>query len=265
LQAWGIPTGYHPHQLHVAEFCACKTVEIILNIDLGVESRSTAKTAAQKHTRLHLQHDDDGGAGEPASNAQPPLVFEDVGGQVVSDDEEPNVEDPDEKNKTRMLVMDKVQDVKWVQRLLAREIEVAQTLLPGRTSDNSKAMEKVSSVYGTTVTELLEPFHAESKDCFVFHIAAPVALELQSRRAESVRRQCDVDGIDAAELDAEHVHRSTTSAPSVECFDVDDVLVGPRQVAWKLCQAASLNLDQTRAIALVAQPMQAAWEKHVEL
>ena len=43
-------------------------------------------------------------------------------------------------------------------------------------------------------------------------------------------------------------------------FDAEDVLAGPRQVAWKLCQAAELNVDQKRAVALIAQPMQAAWE-----
>jgi hypothetical protein len=47
----------------------------------------------------------------------------------------------------------------------------------------------------------------------------------------------------------------------VELLDVEYVLAGPRQVAWKLCQAATLNVDQKRAVALVAQPMQAAWEK----
>ena len=54
---------------------------------------------------------------------------------------------------------------------------------------------------------------------------------------------------------------SLVSKPFVELFDVGDVLAGPRQVAWKLCQAAKLDVDQKRAVALVAQPMQAAWEK----
>ena len=43
-------------------------------------------------------------------------------------------------------------------------------------------------------------------------------------------------------------------------FDAEDVLAGPRQVAWKLCQAVELNVDQKRAVALIAQPMQVAWE-----
>ena len=43
-------------------------------------------------------------------------------------------------------------------------------------------------------------------------------------------------------------------------FDAEDVLTGPRQAAWKPCQAAELNVDQKRAVALIAQAMQAAWE-----
>ena len=74
LQAWGAPTGHHPHQLHMAEFCACKSVDVITNIDLGVHSRSTAKATAGRRSGLDLQPDDDGGAAEPASEE-----FEDVG------------------------------------------------------------------------------------------------------------------------------------------------------------------------------------------
>ena len=121
LEAWGVPTGHHPHQLHVAEFCACKSVDVILNIDLGVESRNTAKETAKKHTALHLQPDDDGGAAELAAKAHAPVECEDVGGQVVDDADEPESDEVHEAGDTRMMVMDKIQDVKWVQRLLARE------------------------------------------------------------------------------------------------------------------------------------------------
>ena len=50
------------------------------------------------------------------------------------------------------------------------------------------------------------------------------------------------------------------SAPRVEVVDVKDILAGPRQVAWKLIQAAGLNRDQIRLVALVVQPMQDAWD-----
>ena len=265
LQAWGVPTGHHPHQLHLAEFCACKSVDTIMNIDLGVESRNAAKETAKKRSGLYLQPDDDGGAAEPAAEARAPLEFEDVGGQVVDDADEPENEEDEEAGGTRMLVMDKVQDVKWTQRLLAREKEIAKARQPGRTPDDCKAMEKVANVYGSLLGGVLESFPVESRECLGFHSSAPLALEMQARRAEAIRRQCDGGSVDAEELVVEKVHSSITSAPSVKLFDVEDVLAGPRQVAWKLCQAAELNVDQKRAVALVAQPMQAAWEKGVML
>ena len=256
-----MPTGHHPHQLHVAEFCACKSVDVILNIDLGVESRNTAKETAKKHTALHLQPDDDGGAGEPAAQGWAHLEFEDVGGQAVDDAEEPEDSEGEEAGGPRMLVMDKVQDVKWIQRLLAREKEIATARQPGRTPDDCKAMSKVANVYGTLLGGVLESYPVQSHECLGFHSSAPLILEMQARRAEALRRQCDGGGDAAEELVAEEVRSSLTSAPSVELFDVEDVLAGPRQVAWKLCEAAELNADQKRAVALVVQPMQVTWEK----
>ena len=103
LEAWGVPPGHHPHQLHPAELCACKAVEVILNIGLGVESRTTATVTAQKHRGLHLEHDD---YGDDADLAKPvrPLEFEDVGGQVV-DDDEPRSDDEDSKDRPQGLRM----------------------------------------------------------------------------------------------------------------------------------------------------------------
>ena len=122
-------------------------------------------------------------------------------------------------------------------------------------------MATVANVYGSVLAEVLESFPVESRACLGFHGGAPVALEAQARRAEAIRRQCDGCGIDAEELDADSVESSKPAVASVELFDAEDMLAGPGKVAWKLCQAATLNVDQTRAVALIAQPMQAAWER----
>ena len=63
-----------------------------MDIDLGVHSRSTAKATAETRAGLHPQPDDDGGAEEPAAQARASLEFEDVGGQVVDDADEPEGE-----------------------------------------------------------------------------------------------------------------------------------------------------------------------------
>ena len=75
LQFCGVPTACHEHQLHVAEFCAVKVRDVILNLDLIVEARNSAMKAAEKHGSLHLASDDEGGAGEPTAEGQAPLDF----------------------------------------------------------------------------------------------------------------------------------------------------------------------------------------------
>ena len=52
---------------------------------------------------------------------------------MVDDADELESEEGDEAIHTRMMVMDKIQDVKWIQRLLAREKETARARTPGRT------------------------------------------------------------------------------------------------------------------------------------
>ena len=126
-----------------------------MNIHLGIESRNTAKKTARKQAGLHLQPDDDGGAAEPATEVRAPLEFEDVGGQVVDDADEPENSEVEEAGGTRMLLMDKVQDVKWIQRLLTREKEIAKARQPGRTPDDCKAMLKVAKVYGSLLGGVL--------------------------------------------------------------------------------------------------------------
>ena len=138
------------------------------------------------------------------------LEFEDVGGQVVDDEDEPGSEEGLKAGDSRMMVMDKIQDVKWAQRLLAREKETARARVPGRTPDDCKAMATVANVYGSVLAEVLEYFPVESCERLGFHNSAPLALEEQARRAEAIRRQCDGRGIDAEELGVDAAQSSVS-------------------------------------------------------
>ena len=158
--------------------------------------------------------------------------------------------------------MDKVHDASWIQRLLAREKEIARTRQPGRSPDAYKAMQKVDAVYGNMFKKLLDPFPVQARDCLGFHSLAMQTLEAQGRRAEAIRRQCDGSpSQDGSVADQDEDIQMGSPTPAVKLFDVEDVLAGPRQVAWKLSQAAGLNRDQLRAVALIVQPMQEAWER----
>ena len=229
-----------------------------MNIHLGVESRNTAKATAKKHAALHLQFEDDIGD-EDLDQPQRQLEFEDVGGQMV-ENEEPMNEDQDDDKKPQGILMDRRLDPRWIQKLLARDEEIARACQAGRCPDESKVMKKIGEVYGTLLNQLHETFPVQPCDSLSFHTDAPLVLELQARRAEAIRRQCDGEGDVAEEIDCDEIPAHVAAA-SLALFNIDDVKQGPAHSAQKLCHAAELNADQMRAVALVVHPMQEAWEK----
>ena len=76
----------------------------------------------------------------------------------ADDADEPENSAIEEAGSTRMLATDKVQDVNWIQRLLAREKEIAKARQLARTPDDCKAMLKVADVYGYLLGGVLESF-----------------------------------------------------------------------------------------------------------
>ena len=51
------------------------------------------------------------------------------------------------------------------------------------------------------------------------------------------------------------------TVPWVQLVDINDMAQGPAHVARQLCTTAELNEDQMQAVALVAKPLQEAWDK----
>ena len=214
--------------------------------------------AAEKHGSLHLANDDDGGAGEPTAEGQAPLDFEDVGGQVIDDEDDPT----EEKQKQGVLLMDKATDATWIKRLLAREAEIALSRKPGRPADAHKAMRSVADAFGSVLDELLAPFEVQEKECLHFSSEAASMLQAQTSRAADLRAR--ELGEDPAEDEGPPVVLESLPrpAPSADLIDVTEkVALGPAKVAWELIEKAELTADQIRAVALVAKPMEDAWEK----
>ena len=81
------------------------------------------------------------------------MEFEDVGGQVV-DDDEPRSEDEDDKDRPQGLLVTKTFDSKWTQQLLTREKEIRRANQPGRSPDDCKVMKKMGEAYGPVLSEL---------------------------------------------------------------------------------------------------------------
>ena len=100
--------------------------------------------------------------------------------------------------------------------------------------DDCEAMATVASVCGAMLAEVLESFAMGSRECLGLRRSAPLALEVQARRADALRRHCDGRDIDAEELGVEPSQGPFTSAASANMFNAEDVLAGPRQGVWTL-------------------------------
>ena len=71
----GLEFGYHPDQLHLAEFAAVKAREKLFHIDLDIDARNTVVHKAQQMSRCTVEEEP-----EPAPQ-RIRMEFEDVGGQ----------------------------------------------------------------------------------------------------------------------------------------------------------------------------------------
>ena len=79
-----IPSPWHAEQMHLAEWQALETREILYNLDLSIEAKNIAKQRAAKHKGLIVENDDDQ---DPASKDKPRIDTEDIGG-IVPDEED---------------------------------------------------------------------------------------------------------------------------------------------------------------------------------
>ena len=123
-------------------------------------------------------------------------------------------------------------------------------------------MKKMSEAYGSVLSELFDSFPVQRQETISFKEDTPTALEVQKRRVEALRRQCEGVGFDAQELESEDIAALATG-PCVQLVDINDIAQGPAHVALQLCTTAELNEDQMRAVALVAKPLQETCDKRL--
>ena len=146
-----------------------------MNIDLGLGSRNTKETAKTRAS-LQPQPDDDGDAAEPVAQKRAPLEFEDVGGQVVDDAKEPENEVEQEETAPRMLLMDSVANVHWIQRLFGTRYRNQQNRWAGRKAEAHVAMALAANLECGQLGCVLPSFPIESRPCLGFHGAAPLLI-----------------------------------------------------------------------------------------
>jgi hypothetical protein len=259
LELLGVPTGRHPHQLHLSEFAALLARDVITNMDMTAEAASASKhcgttiQAADQEVMDDISSDDE-------TTKRPVAELGVVSGasDVASDD--PASEDealPDFAASAEHLGFDR----NSLAHMLMRVDEIAAAKKPGRHKDAHIEMLNFSKHFGPLMTNVFAPFDVLPKTNLCFEAHRMSVLAHQKAVAKLLR----------ADTIAEQVStKQSPQAPSglkqnqeAECFLVplEDIAKGPGKVARKLCTNATLNEEQTNFIALVAAAMQVAWDR----
>ena len=102
------------------------------------------------------------------------------------------------------------------------------------------------------------PLERFSNVCFAGNTSE--IIQEQRVRAEQFRLAQQTDTIQINEV-IDELKSLPEQKPEVSLFSVDDLIRGPKVVAFKLAKKATLNRDQMCLVALAASLMQAEWEK----
>ena len=150
MQHLGVPLPWHPDQPHIAEWQACSTREILLNLDKSVDARNVAQKQAAKHKSSIVcdpdaEHDNDRG---------PRMYIEDLGG--ASADMENEEEEPDEGRSSKQPLRI---NAAHVEKVLTRSAEREAVKQPGRHKDMHTEMSRVAEIFGDNIDAVMTSFH----------------------------------------------------------------------------------------------------------
>ena len=80
MEYLAIPLPWHTEQLHLAEWQAFSTRDILFNIDQSVEARNMAQKQAAKHKSMLTSDGDD----DEGTISKPKIAIEDLGGHLLT-------------------------------------------------------------------------------------------------------------------------------------------------------------------------------------
>ena len=149
-----------------------------------------------------------------------------------------------------------------ITRVLARAAERDIAGKVGRPKDMHKEMHNVATIFGKELDDVMKPFQVQQRDNRAMGITIHEALQLQKTKAETMRKQQDMDlPPEQIESQAEPQVLTQEAVNLLQSIPTDLAAEGPVAFAKHLVQAATLNKDQQAPVALVAKEMQMEWEK----
>ena len=245
---------FAPEQLHISEFVAHRSRDMILRLDLHTEARNTAVQQAKVHARVTVEED----AASVGSDQDRVLVeVENVGGEAASDAEGAGVE-PLEQTQMTGVALDGFlpQDPDAVREHLLHSLLADARKKGTRVPDATKYMLEVETALGPRLAVCRESFPVtcqtnwEPKDTLT-DVLLQQDLQIQAlRQLELHNEEAEADETAGSRFKAE---------ASVRVVSLEERARGPVAVAQMLADEAGLNRDQLGFVAIVAITLQGAW------
>ena len=243
-------------QLHLSEFVAHRTRDMVLRLDLHTEARNTAVQVAQKLAAETVEDD----AASVGSDRDRILVeIENVGGDGVSEDEEREDEgeqEPAEQGVSLSTHMALNPDAVRA-HLLQTSLLTTARQSGSRVADAVKFMLEVETAMSSKFDVCRNSFSITSHENWQPGVSLQEALSQQNRQVELYRQQ---DTADDTLLSEEAASAFPAVEASVRVVSLEERQQGPAAVAKCLAEEASLNRDQLGFVAMIAVTLQTAWE-----
>ena len=243
-------------QLHLSEFVAHRSRDMILRLDLHTEARNTAVQVAQKLAAETVEED----AASVGSDQERILVeVENVGGDGASEGEEQEdggeartVEEGVTLSTHMALNPDAVRA-----HLLQTSLLTTARESGSRVPDAVKFMLEVEKAMASKFDVCRNSFPITSHENWQPSVSLQEALSQQDRQVDLYRQQdTAVDTL----LSEEAVNAFPAVEASARVVSLKEQQQGPAAVARRLAEEASLNRDQLGFVAMIAVTLQSAWE-----
>jgi len=264
LAMLAVPTGTHPHQLTLSEFCAIRLRTAVQNLDFMATARSIKLTAQDK----------DAAAVEvEAESGLPRKPGEEMNSEFVGGEGE-DFADYDEEQLTQNTPCPEARlELSTVQAMLAREKETEAASKRGRHRDADVQMKEFADKFGAHLrTPVPSPVGAGPQPTpFVLASRAVSALTHQKAVMKSMRKDPqDLQdelalGADVADEAAQAALQNLLHESTAEWawIDVPDLMQGPAHVA-ELIMAKNAALEKPFILNDEQKNLYALWVSRLQ-
>ena len=249
----GWPTGQHPKQLHLDEFCAMQSLNMIENMALQALA---AKKPLQTVTTDDAVEDD---LSDNLEDASPGRQVEFLGG--AEDNAEEDLDD-EFLNAAFCYKPEWSCTAPEVHDILQRTQERNRLIKPGRKRESDVHQQKFFDLFADVLEAPLPQASQKISELKYFHAGESEAEMHQKAVATLLRRGHEQGSSPDVPPDYETLMQRNhfNETHDAECCVVDMPNADPKTMTWHLLQKNKMNNEQVDAAALIAWPVQRSFD-----